>query len=230
MSDPENSQGKLFDELPDTYDRWFETPIGSIVKAYETDLLIDMLKPPPGELILDAGCGTGIFTMDILNAGATVTGLDISRPMLKKAIKKFQRHWFNGVSGDMLALPFADGVFDKVVSVTAIEFLADGALAMEELFRVAKKGSIIVVATLNSLSPWARRRTKAAQNDHSLFKEVVFRSPEDMRLMVPLDCEVKTAIHFQKDDDPEAAVNIEKEGQEKNLITGAFLVIKCVKH
>jgi IS4 transposase len=40
---------------------------------------------------------------------------------------------------------------------------------------------------------------------------------------------VKTAIHFQKEDDPEAAAGIEQEGQRKTLMTGAFVAVRWIK-
>ncbi len=220
---------KLFDEWPERYDRWFKTPIGTLVKKYEEDLLLDMLQPRPGEMILDVGCGTGIFTLDILSFGPRVTGLDISHPMLLKAEQKTDDFPFWGVAGDMLLLPFADESFDKAVSMTALEFVVDGDRAIKELFRVTRKGGVVVVTTLNSLSPWATRRQKAADSGHSLFKKIVFRSPDEMRAIAPVDGTVKTAIHFLKEDDPRTAPEIERNGRKRDLDTGAFLAARWVK-
>lgn len=220
---------KLFDEWPEKYDRWFKTPIGALVKKYENELLLNMLQPRPGEMILDVGCGTGIFTLNILSFGPRVTGVDISHPMLLKAEQKTNEYPFWGVAGDMLSLPFADECFDKVVSMTALEFIADGRRAVKDLFRVTKKGGVVVVTTLNSLSPWAARRKKAADGGHSLFKQIIFRSPEDMRAIAPVGGTVKTAIHFLKDDDPQTASEIERDGQKRDLDTGAFLAAGWVK-
>ena len=57
---------ELFDEWPERYDRWFTTPIGKLVREIEGELVIDFLRPGAGEKILDAGCGTGVFTLDFL--------------------------------------------------------------------------------------------------------------------------------------------------------------------
>jgi ubiquinone/menaquinone biosynthesis C-methylase UbiE len=220
-TDPRNGEDQLFDSWPDRYDAWFETPIGKRVKELERALLLDLLQPQRGETILDAGCGTGVFTSDFLSFGPFITGLEISIPMLRKARRKIESLSFRAVTGDMMSLPFADEVFDKVVSVTALEFIEDARRAVSELFRVTHRGGIIVVATLNSLSPWATRRK--AEEGHDLFQRVFFRSPDELRSIAPVDGVVRTAIHFSKDEDPDRAVEMEREGQRKNLHTGALV-------
>jgi len=229
MSDEQAVKGRLFDNWPEKYDRWFETPIGALVKKYENQLLLDLLEPRPQELILDVGCGTGVFTLNILGLGTRVIGLDISQHMLLRARQKAGKYPFRAVAGDMRFLPFADQCFDRVVSMTALEFIADGQAAVEDMFRVAKKGGVVVATTLNSLSPWADRRKKAADKGHSLFEQMVFRSPDDMRALVPIDATVKTAIHFLKDDDPQRAPEIERDGNRWGLDTGAFVAARWVK-
>ena len=229
MQDQPENQNRLFDEWPDRYDEWFRTPVGTLVKRYESALLLDLLQPSPGETILDVGCGTGIFTLDVLKLGPSVVGLEISLPMLMRARQKTGDSPFRPVTADMLSLPFANDVFDKTVSMTALEFVENAHDAIRELFRVTRKGGTVVVTTLNSLSPWATRRKQKAEKGHHLFKKMVFRSPDDMRRLAPVDGVLKTAIHFQKEENPDRAPEIEKEGQALNLKTGAFLAVSWVK-
>ena len=40
---------------------------------------------------------------------------------------------------------------------------------------------------------------------------------------------VKTAIHFEKDDSPERAIEIEQSGRDKGLDTGAFVAVRWEK-
>jgi ubiquinone/menaquinone biosynthesis C-methylase UbiE len=214
---------KLFDNWPDKYDRWFTTPIGKLVKKYETEALLSLLEPGKGERILDVGCGTGIFTVDMLSKGARVVGVDLSFPMIRRAGEKAE---FSRALSDFRYLPFHDGAFDKTVSITAIDFVENAAAAVAELFRVTRQGGRIVVATLNSMSSWAGRRRKTAKtSEKSLFKNIFFRSPDALRACVPHEGIVKTVIHFAEDEQPELAADIEEQGQAKKLETGAFLLI-----
>jgi len=131
---------QVFDPWPEKYDQWFETPMGRLIKTYETELVLDMLRPSRGERILDAGCGTGVFTQDLLLTGARVVGLELSLPMLARAREKLSGDPFTAVQGDMNTLPFKDHTFDKSMSITAIEFIQDARTAVDEFFRVTRPG------------------------------------------------------------------------------------------
>jgi ubiquinone/menaquinone biosynthesis C-methylase UbiE len=219
---------QLFDDWPERYERWFDTPAGKAVLKYEVALVLDLLRPVLGERILDAGCGTGLFTGEFLFQGANVVGLDISWAMLRWGQKKNGALSSRIVTADMVRLPFADGVFDKTVSITALEFIKDEKKAVTELFRVTKPGGIVVVATLNSLSPWAdRRRERARQLRDSIFNRVLFRSPAQLLAAAPVSGIVRTAIHFGKEDDPAELDRIEREGQGGEK--GAFIAARWEK-
>ena len=221
MADPDRSQ--LFDDWPETYDRWFTTPIGSLVKRVEWELVFELLKPGAADFILDAGCGTGVFTMDMLSLGAKVVGLDLSLPMVKRSAEKALALPFRPVRGNILRLPFPENSFGKTVSITALEFIPDGVKAVQELFRVTRKGGLVVVATLNSLGPWAARRRDEAKRGHSLFQKIVFRSPEEFAALAPVKGEIRTAVHFAKGAGLDLAAREEEEGRRRRLDTGAFL-------
>lgn len=219
---------QLFDDWPERYDQWFETPVGRAVLKQETELILDLLQPSKGERILDAGCGTGIFTRAFRHCGAELTGLDISFCMLRRAADKSGSEGYRSVAADMKRLPFADGLFDKTVSVAALEFVADEKAAVAELFRVTKPCGVVVVATLNSLSPWAaRRRAKALRDPESIFNRVFFRSPAQLLAAAPVPGIVRTVVHFSDTDDAADLERMEREG--KGLDTGAFVAARWEK-
>ena len=43
-----NAVKQLFDDWPERYDQWFETPVGRAVLKYETKLILDLLQPMQG--------------------------------------------------------------------------------------------------------------------------------------------------------------------------------------
>ncbi len=224
------THAELFDDWPERYEAWFDTPIGKLVREVEGEAVFDLLGTVSGEHILDAGCGTGVFTTDIVINGAKVTGLDISHPMLRAAARKMPREGFSPVEGDMRRLPFKDGIFTRAVSITALEFIEDARTAVEELFRVTRPGGYILVATLNRLSPWAERRNaKTRRGQKHVLENAFYRSPDDLMALVPLPGMFRTAVHFQKDDDVASAEAIEVRGRRQQLKTGAFVAVRWQK-
>lgn len=220
----------LFDSWPDKYTAWFQTPIGRLVKDTEMTMTLQLLKPQQGEQILDVGCGSGIFTQAFIEAGAELTGIDLSVPMIVDARRRLAGLGFHSAAANMYALPFADGQFDKTVSITALEFVPDAQQAVDEMFRVTKPGGWVVVSTLNSLSSWAERRKQAASEDaNSVFREAYFRSPDELRRLSSQFGEVRTAVHFAKNEDPASAAEQEYAGIKRGLETGAYVIIAWQK-
>ena len=94
--------------------------------------------------VLDAGAGTGRFSVPLLKAGCEVVALDISPAMLRIA-QRNSGGALPGVVGDLLALPFADAAFDSVVSITVVEHLPHYREAFAEFVRVLKPGGTMIV-------------------------------------------------------------------------------------
>jgi len=96
------------------------------------------------ELILDAGCGSGRLTADLLEAlpEGRLIGIDLSQNMLQTARQhlepKFRGH-LDLVAADMTALPFV-GVFDGIVSTAAFHWVMDPACLFRNLFQSLRPG------------------------------------------------------------------------------------------
>src|SRR5580692_5523399 len=84
--------------------------------------LVEMLRPEPGERILDLGCGTGHLTAKIAESGASVIGLDSSLSMIAQARQNFPALKF--VLSDARSFRF-DEPFDAVFSNAALHWIHD---------------------------------------------------------------------------------------------------------
>lgn len=107
------------------------------------DQLVNLLRIGSGDRVLDLATGTGEVAVRAAQRGASVTGIDITEPMLAKAR---ERAAGAGVEvafdhGDVEYLPYEDGCFDVLVSNFGLVFAPDHANVAAELARVACPGA-----------------------------------------------------------------------------------------
>jgi len=96
----------------------------------------------PGEKVLDVACGTGNAAIRAAEAGAEVTGVDITPELFDAARREAAAagvtvEW---VQGDAEALPFEDESFDVVLSTFGCMFAPRHAVAASEIVRVLRPG------------------------------------------------------------------------------------------
>ncbi|GAB6125306.1 hypothetical protein JCM14124_10120 [Humidesulfovibrio idahonensis] len=108
--------------------------------------------PSPGEAVLDVGCGTGVDTLVAAHyAGPSgrVAGLEFSPEMALRGRKNIRACGIATVGlaqGRAERLPFADAVFDRVISNGVFNLVQDKATALAEVHRVLKPGGLVQVA------------------------------------------------------------------------------------
>jgi SAM-dependent methyltransferase len=105
------------------------------------DGVIAELGLPANARILDAGCGSGRFMVELAQRGS-VTGVELSETSVALAR---ERQLGEIVAGSVLEMPFADGSFDLAVSLDVIEHLEDDLAALRELRRVVAPGGALLV-------------------------------------------------------------------------------------
>lgn len=101
------------------------------------------LKLRGDETVLDAGCGTGRLTADLLEGlpNGHAVGVDLSQNMLRAArehLKGFGSR-VSLVAADLKALPFGQ-VFDVIVSTAAFHWVLDHDLLFANLHRALRPG------------------------------------------------------------------------------------------
>ncbi len=106
---------------------------------------LERLEISPDDRVLDIGCGTGETVSHLLAETASVHGLDLSGDQLETAAGKDGLEAAAFVRGDATELPYADGSFDRVVSIGSILYWAEPREALEEARRVTKPGGEILV-------------------------------------------------------------------------------------
>src|SRR5205814_4341452 len=105
----------------------------------------DRLGLVRGERLLDLGSGGGRHAFEAMRRGARVTALDHSAADLKDVLavagamleagQAQTSAWAGVANGDALDLPFADGVFDRVIVSEVLEHIWDDERALVEIGR-----------------------------------------------------------------------------------------------
>ena len=138
-----------------------EAPLGRIrasVREGRGRMRAAMLAMLPQDLsgwrVLDAGCGAGMFSLELARRGAEVTAIDLSPEMVDFAAKTMPADLGTGrihfLSGDMLSERL--GRFDAVVAMDSLIHypLADAA---EALARLADRTERSIVFTFAPRTP-----------------------------------------------------------------------------
>lgn len=145
------------------------------MSAYLTPLEIKT-----GDRVLETSIGTGA-NFRLLPKDIHRFGLDLSAAMLNVCRDNFERWGYTAelVQGNAEMLPYADESFDAVFHVGGINFFNDRASAIAEMIRVAKPGSLILIA--DETEKHVREVYEAIPGEREYFKG------RSARVSAPLD-------------------------------------------
>lgn len=129
---------------------WVEAPHPVITR----ERLREVLRPEPGERLLEIGPGTGYYTLDLaewVGPDGTVEILDLQREFLDHVGGRAEERGLGNVVpslADATSLPYPDASIDAVVLTAVLGEIPDRAAALREIRRVLRPGGRLVVGEL----------------------------------------------------------------------------------
>jgi arsenite methyltransferase len=149
------------DAAPPKYTRaqaLFASPVGSMLYDHTQavmrrlftafQLRTEWLNIPPGGIALDVGCGTGSVTASLARAAGPdglALGVDISEPMLARAVRAEAGPQIGFLRADAQRLPLRDETVDAVICVAVLQLIPDPVAALAEMARVLRPGGRLAV-------------------------------------------------------------------------------------
>jgi SAM-dependent methyltransferase len=137
-----------------------------VCRYREARTLLRWLGPANGLRVLDVAGGDGYWAARAREQGARAVALDISGAKLARGRTLAAAPAL--VQADALSLPFADGSFDRVMSICALEHFADGGRALDEMARVLAPGGELLMSAdaLTLAARWPRLYRAHCQKYH----------------------------------------------------------------
>jgi len=174
-----------FGPIAESYDRWYEMPVGRVYDALEKRAVARALpRPRPGARLLDVGSGTGHWSSFFSAHGFAVTGVDIAPEMVAVARGKRMANASFRVA-DAHALPFEEGQFDVTAAITTLEFVRDAEAVVREMARcTTNPGGALLLGVLNARATVNTERQEAGTPPYG-----------DARLFSPGEVEALLAPH-----------------------------------
>lgn len=131
-------QGKLWSVAPHYWSTYFEPFFAPLYKA-----TLRQIALTEDSLVLDAGCGAGMFTHMAVATGAQVIGVDAAPGLLEMARERNPQT--NFLEEDLESLPFASESFHVVAGFNSFQYAGNFTAALSEAKRVLKPGGRLVV-------------------------------------------------------------------------------------
>ncbi len=129
---------------------WVEAPHPIITR----DRLRSVLRPEPGERILEIGPGVGYYTLDIakwVGPEGKIEIFDLQQEFLDHTTSRAaERNLTNVIptQGDATALPYEDNSMDAVVLTAVLGEIPDPVAALRQIARVLKPTGRLIVGEL----------------------------------------------------------------------------------
>lgn len=103
---------------------------------------------PPGSNVCDLGCGDGIGTEKLAEAGYHVTGIDVSEGMLELAKQNPRNESSVFIKANLKDCGMPDSTFDAVMAINSIEWTKSPYAALKEIARIVTPGGFACIGIL----------------------------------------------------------------------------------
>ncbi len=139
--------------------KYFQQPVSRLIK--------------PSDIVLDLGCGSGIFIPIISPLCNRLMGVEVA-PVLaeqsREVVRKFNLQNTSIIQGSAEEIPFGENSFDAVLSVDLLHHLEHLDRSLREIKRVLKSSGTLIVYEPNILNFLLLIMCLLDRNEHGVLK------------------------------------------------------------
>lgn len=225
----------MYSEYADEYSEAIKDNIYNA--HFERPSLFSMLPELKGLKVLDMGCGPGVYSRELIEKGAIVTGVDSSEKMIEltktnapKAINIYVQDLNEGLPNEK------SSVYDIVLSPLVIHYIQDLKQLFSEVNRVLKPNGVFVFSTHH---PFLDFKSSVSGNYFeteylsqmwntvgSKVKVEFFRRPLS-ELFSAIEQSNMSVISLNEGNPVEEMKSVSEKVYNKLKTTPAFIFIKC---
>ena len=140
--------------------------VPNFIRRIQAPVLMRLLSPKQNDVILDAGCGSGHFSYELSKMVKFSVGIDFETNKELSFITTTSPN-VSYLKGDLRALPFKLGKFDKVLLSSVLQLVENDKKLLKDLHQVIAKDGTLVLSVplrysyfekLNQLRPLVREK------------------------------------------------------------------------
>ncbi|MYB49027.1 MAG: class I SAM-dependent methyltransferase [Dehalococcoidia bacterium] len=129
---------------------WIETD-QTVRSGFLDTWMLDALGDVSGKSVIDIGCGEGRFSRLLSELDATVTGIDLTEPLIEQARRVGSKRETYLVGDAETLEGVSDESFDLAVSYIVLVDLLDYRKSIREAYRVLRPGGSFVVCNVHPM-------------------------------------------------------------------------------
>jgi ubiquinone/menaquinone biosynthesis C-methylase UbiE len=192
--------------------------------TYQTEVvlpkLLKMMNIKSSDNILDLACGQGFFAREFAKIGARVTGVDISKELIKIAQEQNKQNINYVVSSADNLIFLKDKSIDKITIILALQNINNLSGVIKECYRVLKmKGKLFIV--LNHPAFRVPQKSDWGYDDK---KKVQFRRVEKYLSEILINIDMNPGEKIQKNKVYTTSFHRPLQTYFKNLNDAGFLI------
>jgi ubiquinone/menaquinone biosynthesis C-methylase UbiE len=140
--------------------------VGSGWFKFDKDELFEGFRITPDDIVLDVGCGEGVYAATCARMGAQIIAVDVNPESVAETARRVAEVGSGAcktIVSDCNPLPLDDGSVTKVIALEVLEYADDPLAMLQELKRVGQPGARYLLAVSDPVQEEVLRQVAPAE-------------------------------------------------------------------